>query len=153
MSPDLKPGLAHVQCIRVDESLTVPALAHAFASFAEMPAVFATALMVACIEWACLEALRPYLEAGEKTLGTHIDVSHVAPTPIGMMVTAQVELVQIQGRKLRFRVSCRDEAGLIGEGFHERCVVSSARFAERVAAKAAQGGRQVLADHMQPGRS
>jgi len=138
MRPDLKPGLQHIQHIRVGEPLTVPALSYAFASFVDMPAVFATAMMVAFIEWACLEALRPYLDEGENTVGTHMDVSHVAATPIGMTVTAQVELVQIQGRKLRFKVSCRDDVDLIGEGFHERFIIEGAKFAVRVAAKAAR---------------
>jgi len=145
MSPDLKPGLRHVQRIRVGESLTVPALSHAFASFVEMPAVFATALLIGFIEWACLEALRPYLGAGENTVGTHVDVSHVAATPIGMTVTAEVELIEIDGRKLRFKVSCRDDRDLIGEGFHERVVIDSAKFAARLAAKSAQHARADLA--------
>ncbi|SPE35731.1 Fluoroacetyl-CoA thioesterase [Burkholderiales bacterium] len=140
MSPELQPGLRHVQRIRVSESLTVPALSHAFASFDDMPAVFATALMVGFIEWACLEALRPYLDPGEHTVGTHIDVSHVAATPVGMMATAEVELIEIHGRKLRFKVSCRDELDLIGEGFHERFVIDGATFAARLAAKSAKTG-------------
>lgn len=136
MSPELKPGLRHLQSLRVDRALTVPAMSGAFASFADMPPVFATAFMVAFIEWACIEALHPYLDGGERTVGTHVDVSHVAATPVGMTVIAEVELLSVEGRKLRFRVSCRDEAGPIGEGFHERAVIDHARFMERVAAKA-----------------
>ncbi len=141
MSPDLKPGLRHVQSIHVGESMTVPALSHAFAAFVEMPQVFATAFLVGFIEWVCMEALRPHLEAGERTVGTHIDVSHIAATPVGMTVTAEVELVQIQGRKLQFKVSCRDDVDLIGDGSHERTVIDNAKFVTRVSAKAAQLGR------------
>jgi fluoroacetyl-CoA thioesterase len=135
MSPDLKAGLRHTQTLRVDERLTVPAMAASFGSFAEMPPVFATAFLVAFIEWSCIEALRPYLDAGEHTVGTHIDVGH---TPVGMTVTADVELIAREGRKLRFKISCRDESGPIGEGFHERAVIDRTKFMARVAAKAAK---------------
>jgi fluoroacetyl-CoA thioesterase len=135
MNPDLKPGLRHVQTLRVDQSLTVPAVSPAFA-FDDMPPVFATAFMVGFIEWACIEALRPFLDANERTVGTHIDVSHVSATPVGLMVTAEVELLEIKGRKLRFKVACRDDKGPIGEGYHERGVIDLARFMERVNAKA-----------------
>lgn len=140
MSPDLKPGLSHRQSLRIDRSLTVPAVSAAFTGFADMPPVFATAFMVGFIEWACIEALRPLLDPGEHTVGTHVDVSHVAATPAGMTVTADVELVAVEGRKLRFRVSCRDDAGPIGDGFHERAIIDQAKFTERVAAKAERAG-------------
>jgi fluoroacetyl-CoA thioesterase len=135
MSPELKPGLRHVQTLRVDQSLTVPAVSKAFA-FDDMPPVFATAFMVGFIEWACIEALRPHLDAGERTVGTHVDVSHTAATPVGLTVTAEVELIAVEGRKLRFKVACHDDAGPIGEGFHERAVIDFARFMARVSAKA-----------------
>src|SRR5262245_20000128 len=134
MSPDLKPGIRHTQTLRVDQSLTVPAVSPAF-PFDDMPPVFATAFMVGFIEWACIDALRPYLDAKERTVCTHVDVSHVAATPVGLTVTAEVELVSVEGRKLRFKVACRDDKGPIGDGFHERAVIDLARFMERVAAK------------------
>jgi fluoroacetyl-CoA thioesterase len=136
MSPDLRPGLRHVQQLRVSAALTVPAMAPSFGSFAGMPPVFATAYMVAFIEFACVEMLKAYLDPGEGSVGTHVDVSHTAATPIGMMVTAEVELVELQGRKLRFKVICRDEADEIGRGFHERFIIDSAKFMSRVEAKA-----------------
>lgn len=133
--PCLPLGLRHTQQLVVDRSLTVPAVSLAFTGFGDMPPVFATAFMVGFVEWTCVEALRDHLAAGQKTVGTHIDVSHVAATPVGMTVTAEVELVEVDGRTLRFRVSCRDEAGLIGEGFHERAIVDHDRFMQRVNAK------------------
>ena len=69
------------------------------------------------------------------------DISHLAATPIGMTVTAEVELVELRGRKLRFTVSCRDDADLIGEGFHERAVIDHPKFMARVSAKAEASGR------------
>ncbi len=141
MSPDLKPGLRRVQSIAIDKSLTVPAVSPAFTGFADMPPVFATAFMVGFIEWTCIEALRPYLAPSERSVGTHIDISHVAATPAGMTVTADVELVEMRGRKLRFKVSCRDDADLISEGFHERSVIDYAKFVAGVADKGARVSR------------
>lgn len=138
MNPQLRPGLRHVQTLRVDESLTVPGLSRAFSSFSDMPPVFATAFMVGFIEWACIEALRPYLAPNERTVGTHVDVSHVAATPAGMTVIAEVELIEVQGRRLRFKVRCRDDGELIGEGFHERALIDGLKFLARVEQKRAR---------------
>ncbi|WP_210199996.1 thioesterase family protein [Mesorhizobium sp. WSM4313] len=140
VTSDLKPGLRRRQILRVDDTLTVPAMTPAFAGFGDMPPVFATAFMVGFIEWACIEALRPFLGSPERTVGTHVDVSHVAATPVGMMVTADVELVAVKGRKLRFKVSCTDEGGLIGEGLHERAVIDHDKFMARVLTKSGQTG-------------
>ena len=128
-------GTVHRLQPRVDERLTVPALSGAFAGFTEMPPVFATAFMVGFIEWACVELLRPALPAEFRTVGTHIDVSHVAATPVRMTVTADVELISVEGRKLGFLVRCTDETGLIGEGRHERVIIDAAKFLKRVQAK------------------
>jgi fluoroacetyl-CoA thioesterase len=136
MNPTLKPGLRRVQEIPIDVELTVPALSGAFAGFADMPPVLATAFMVGFIEWTCIEALRPYLEPDERSLGTLVDVTHVAATPVGMTVTAEVEIVEIRGRKVRFKVACRNDLGLIGDGFHERAVVDRRKFMARFADKA-----------------
>ena len=75
-----------------------------------------------------------------RTVGTHVDVSHVAATPTGMTVTADVELVSVEGRNLGFLVRCADEAGLIGEGRHQRVIVDAARFIKRVQAKKEKRG-------------
>jgi fluoroacetyl-CoA thioesterase len=139
MARPIPAGLSFEQSIRVTEALTVPGLGQAFAGFADMPPVFATAFMVGFMEWTCIEALKPYLEAGERTVGTHVDMSHVAATPVGFTVTAEVELIAVEGRKLRFKVVCRDETDVIGEGFHERAIVDNAKFLARLAAKAAGG--------------
>lgn len=112
MKDVLKAGLRHSETLRVEASLTVPSVSPKFASFVDIPPVFATAYLVGFVEWVAVEALRPYLEEGESTVGTHVDISHVAATPVGMAVTGEVELIAREGRKLRFRVSCRDEAGL-----------------------------------------
>lgn len=128
----LVPGLSHTLTLTVNDRLLTTAFSPDFSGFADLPPVFATAFMVGFAEWACIEALRPHLEDGLKTVGTHVYLSHVAPTPRGMMVEAVVELVEIKGRILRFRVDCYDECGLIGSGFHERAVIEPARFMTRV---------------------
>ena len=138
MSPELKPGLRHVQTLRVDESMTVPALSNLFCRRDDMPQVLATAYMIGFIEWTCLDAIRPHLDAAQRSLGTHVDVSHLAATPVGLTVTAQVELVLIEGRRLRFAVSCHDGTDLIGAGFHERTVIDQARFMDCLAQKASK---------------
>ncbi|MEE2691572.1 MAG: thioesterase family protein [Pseudomonadota bacterium] len=137
MTQPLLPGISLTRTITVVESLTVPAVSPAFAGFRDMPPVFATAFLIGFIESTCIEALRPYLGEGRQTVGTHVDVSHAAATPAGMTVTAHVELIEVQGRKLRFRVTCRDDSDLVGEGFHERAVIDRAKFIDRAAAKAA----------------
>src|SRR5262245_55039833 len=103
-SSALRPGLRHTLTLRVDASLTVPKVSRHYTGFSDMPPVFATAFMVGFIEWACVEALRPHLAADQGTVGTHVNVSHAAATPIGMNVTAEVELTAVEGRKLTFKV-------------------------------------------------
>jgi fluoroacetyl-CoA thioesterase len=128
-------GLRHSQTITIDTVLTVPALPRALADFSDMPPVLATAYMVGLVEATCVVALKPYLAPGQRTVGTHIDMNHSAATPIGMTVTAEVELIEVDGRRLRFRVSCRDDAEVIGEGFHERFIIDFGRFMTRVEGK------------------
>jgi fluoroacetyl-CoA thioesterase len=132
---DLKPGLRHAATIMVSEKLSVPAQARVFAPGAEMPPVFATAQMIAFVEWTCVAALAPYLAPNQRTLGTRVDMTHTAATPIGMTVTAEVELIAIDGRALRFKVACRDEKEPIGDGLHERTLIDHDRFMARLARK------------------
>mgnify|MGYP000166740324 CR=1 FL=1 len=134
--PTLSVGLSHSERMRVTAAHTVPQVAD-WPGFADMPPVFATAMMVGFMEQTCIQALRPWLDEGQRTVGTHVDMSHVAATPVGMLVEARVELVDIQGRALTFRVTCRDEAGLIGEGLHQRAIIDLQRFEQRLAAKTA----------------
>jgi fluoroacetyl-CoA thioesterase len=120
----------------VEPKHTVPQVAPDWPGFADMPPAFATAMMVGFIEQTCIQGLRPHLTATQRTVGTHVDVSHVAATPAGMRVTATVELIEAEGRSLHFRVSCEDEAGLIGEGTHRRVIIDAERFAQRLEVKA-----------------
>ena len=134
---DLQPGLRHAATLTVSEALSVPAQARLFDPATEMPPVFATAQMIAFVEWACVAALAPYLGSHQRTVGTRVEMTHTAATPIGMTVTAEVELVAIDGRTLRFKIACRDEKEPIGDGFHERTVIDHDRFMSRLARKQA----------------
>lgn len=139
--PELITGLRYSQSIRVDERLTVPAVSAAFTGFTDMPPVFATAFLVGFVEWTCVEALRSYLTPLQASVGVHVDLSHSAATPVGMRVTAEVELIAIDARRLRFRVLCRDEADVICEGHHERSIIDRDHFIERLAHKAGKARR------------
>ena len=100
--------------------------------------VLATPVMINLIEAAALAAIEHLLPAGQQSLGTHLDVRHFAATPVGMRVSAVAELIRIDGRLLTFRVSAADAVELIGDGTHERVVVTLQRFDQRVQKKAAQ---------------
>jgi predicted thioesterase len=98
-------------------------------------AVLATPVMINLIEAAALKAVEHLLPAGHQSLGIHLDVSHIAATPVGMRVTATAEVTRVEGRTITFAVEARDEREVIGGGTHQRVVVSVARFDERVQRK------------------
>lgn len=97
--------------------------------------VLATPVMINVIEAAALACAEHLLPERHQSLGTRLDVSHIAATPVGMTVTAQATVTKVEGRMIFFHVTCRDEKDLIGEGTHERVVVNVERFAERVKRK------------------
>lgn len=97
--------------------------------------VLATPVMINLFEAAALACVEHLLPAGRQSLGIHLDVRHIAATPVGMRVTATAELVAIDGRKFAFKVEAHDERELIGDGTHQRVVVNVARFDERVQGK------------------
>ena len=99
--------------------------------------VLATPVMINLFEAAALAAIEHLLPEGHQSLGTRLDVSHLAATPVGMTVTASAEVIAVDGRAVTFRVGARDERDLIGEGIHHRVVVNVAKFDVRVQAKIA----------------
>ena len=137
MLPPLYVGLRHEARLLVAPMHTVPEIDPSWPGFRDMPPVLATAIMIAFIEETCVRGLGPFLSSGQCTVGTHVDVSHVAATPVGMTVIAEVELIEIQGKLLLFRVTCRDDAGVIGEGTHRRAVIEMDRFMKRLGEKSA----------------
>ena len=100
--------------------------------------VFATPMMIALIEQTCNESVTPLLEAGQGTVGTRVDVSHCAATPVGMRVWCDSELMEVDRRRLVFSVKAYDECGLIGEGTHERFIIDSEKFQAKIDAKKMQ---------------
>jgi fluoroacetyl-CoA thioesterase len=103
--------------------------------------VLATPVMINLIEAAALAAVEQSLPEEHQSLGTHLDITHIAATPVGMRVRATAEVVRVEGRTIHFKVRAEDERELIGEGTHERVVVNLERFDRRVQEKA--GKQQV----------
>lgn len=100
-----------------------------------LPQVFATPMMVTIMENAALNAIRDYLEPGESAVGTVVNVRHLAATPVGHQVTATATVTKVDGRRIEFDVSARDEIEEIGTGTHERMLVDMARLGSKLAAK------------------
>lgn len=97
--------------------------------------VFATPMLVALVEQTCYESVLSHLDEGQGTVGTLVNVSHLSATPIGKRVWCDSELTEVDRRRLVFNVKAYDEAGLIGEGTHERFVIDTAKFMDKLKAK------------------
>ena len=126
---DLRPGLAGRATLVVAEEHTAPRVGSGRVH------VLATPVMINLIEAAALEAIERRLPPGHQSLGTVLNVRHIAATPVGMRVTATAEVTHVEGRTVRFRVEARDEKDLIGDGTHERVVVNVEKFDARVQRK------------------
>lgn len=133
----------HEHRMTVQPSHTVPALFSDLDAFPEMPQVFATAFYTGLMEWACVEMIRPFYDDGEQSLGTHVDFSHVAPTLPGQQVTVTARLAERDGKFLWFDVSAHDGVDLIGQGRHQRALIGSNKFMDRLAQKRAVVGAGV----------
>lgn len=136
MKKTLQPGISYEHKFIVPTSKTVPSLYPESEEFVAMPEVFATGYLVGFLEWSCIKAVNPHLNwPHEQTVGTHIDVSHEAATPPGMEVTATVELIEVDGRKLVFSVEAHDGVDRISKGRHERFVINKDKFDAKVREK------------------
>ena len=100
-----------------------------------LPPVLATPIMVLNMENAALNTVRDYLEPDEAAVGTQINVKHLAATPVGHRVVAEAEVIEVDGRRIEFKVTARDEIDQIGAGTHQRMVVNLGRLKSRLAAK------------------
>ncbi len=125
----VKPGLSGTTEIIVAHEHTAP-----FVGSGRIE-VLATPVMINLFEAAALAAVEHLLPSGHQSLGTHLDISHTAATPIGLRVTATAEVVRVEGRTVTFKVAARDDFEDIGGGTHQRVVVSVERFDERVQRK------------------
>lgn len=118
----METGLKNTKAIKIEEKDT--AQSHGSGT---LP-VFATPAMIALMENTAMNAVSPHLAEGEATVGTLINVKHLSATPVGADVTCEAELTEIDGRRLVFKVTARDNAGPIGEGTHERFIIKSEKF-------------------------
>ena len=102
---------------------------------ATLPPVLATPVMIMAMENAALEAIKPYFEPGETAVGTRVDVSHLAATPVGRRIVAYAEVIGTTGRQIEFKVHAMDGREEIGRGTHGRVLIDLAKFTDRLAAK------------------
>jgi predicted thioesterase len=126
---NLEIGLKGEASLVVTEATTAPAVGTG------RIAVFATPTMIALMEAAAVDCMEARLPSGQASLGSHLDVRHIKPSPIGARIKATAEIVAIDGRAITFRLEAHDEHEVIGTGTHTRVVVEVSRFEAKVAAK------------------
>lgn len=127
---ELAPGLTGDVAREVSDEITADAMGSGGVR------VLGTPALIMLMEQAALTAVEPYLAEGQTTVGTHLDVRHLAATPVGMTVTVRARLIEVDGRRLTFEVEAHDEREQVGSGRHERFVIDRERFLRRVAEKA-----------------
>ena len=124
MKDGLEPGVSNELTITTTPDMGITHLGP------DAPSMFSTPAMIQLIEGTCLSLMSRYFEAGEQSVGFHVDVYHLAPTQVGKKVTANATLKKVDGRKYTFDVECTSEGGVkIGAGTHERAVIDISRFA------------------------
>ena len=126
---ELQPGIKGKQELTISEKDT----ARVYGSGSLE--VFGTPAMIALMEKTALTSIEPFLDEGEGSVGTALDVKHTSATPVGMKVVCESELIEVDRKRLTFRVRARDVAGAIGEGTHERFVIVNDKFMEKANAK------------------
>ncbi len=126
---EIPPGLVGEKAVVVTEALTARHLGSG------KVAVLATPAMIMLMEQTSMEVVEPYLEADQQTVGTRVDVQHLAATPEGMRIRIRAELQQVNGRRLTYHVEAFDAMEKIGEGTHERAIINLERFEQKLAAK------------------
>jgi len=126
VKPELQPGVSDEQTITTTKEMGIVHLGP------DAPSMYSTPAMVSLIEATCVRLMTRYVDRGEQSVGFHIDVRHLAPTPVGKQVTAKVTLQKIDGRRYTFDVEVTNEDGVkIGQGIHERALIDINRFAQR----------------------
>ena len=126
---ELKPGIKACKEIIVTKELCADAWGSG-----GLP-VYATPAMIVLMENTAWASVEPCMEEGRSTVGTKLDVSHLSASPVGARITCESELIEAEGRRLVFRVKASDDAGLIGEGLHERFIINVDKFMARTEAK------------------
>ena len=133
MKPSLKAGITTRREVLVDESRCIGFMGKA-------GAVYATPRMVSDVEYTCRDFILQHLDEGEDSVGTHVTIDHLAATPLGLQVTIQVSVAEVDRRKVVFEFSVSDPLEPVGRGKHVRFVVETAKTQERLAAKRAKAG-------------
>jgi predicted thioesterase len=133
MKASLKKDLAFSRTVVVDESRVIGFMG-------KEGAVYATPRMVSDVEYTCRDFLLEHLDAGEDSVGAHVSIDHLAPTPMGLQVTVEAKVAELDRRKVVFEFSVRDPVEEVGRGRHVRFVVETAKTRERLAAKRAKAG-------------
>jgi predicted thioesterase len=133
MKSSLKAGLSFSKSLTVDE-------ARCIGFMGKEGMVYATPRMVSDVEYACRDWLVQHLDAGLDSVGTHVTIDHLAATPLGLEVTIEAKVAEIDRRKVVFEFSVKDKIEEVGRGKHVRFVVENAKRAERLAAKRAKAG-------------
>ncbi len=139
MSPDLKPGITFEWTYVVPERSTVPQLYHDTDFCRDMPDVLATGYMVGMMELACVNGIMPFVDwPREQSVGVLVNFSHLAATPPGMTLQIRGEIIEVDGRRVKFRVEAWDGVDKITEGVHERMMILPDRFNARMEEKKAK---------------
>ena len=133
MKSSLKPGLQTTKAVAVDESRCIGFMG-------KEGMVYATPRMVSDVEYTCRDFLLQHLDPGEDSVGTHVSIDHLAATPMGLKVTIEAQVAEIDRRKVVFSFSVKDPIEEVGRGRHVRFVVETAKTRERLAAKRAKAG-------------
>jgi predicted thioesterase len=133
MKASLKPGVGTSKTVVVDESRCIGFMG-------KEGAVYATPRMVSDVEYTCRDFLLEHLDAGEDSVGAHVSIDHLAPTPLGLSVSVEVRVAEVDRRKVTFDFSVKDPIEEVGRGRHVRFVVDTAKTRERLAAKRAKAG-------------
>ena len=128
MKPSLKPGVERSETITVDRGRTI-------AFLGEKSRVYSTPAMVSDIEYACYRLIEAHLEPGESSLGIHVSVDHLGPTPLAAKVTVEVRVIAVEGNKIMLEAEVADDAELVGRGRHVRFVIEVARHEKRLRSK------------------
>lgn len=125
----METGITGSQTITVTESMTAEVMGSG------MLPVYATPSMIALMENTASNSVQDFLEKGQGTVGIRMDVKHVSATPVGMKVTCKTKLTEVDRKRLVFEVQAFDEAGLIGEGIHERFIIDNEKFLSKAESK------------------
>jgi fluoroacetyl-CoA thioesterase len=131
MKPSLRPGLSRVNRITIDRERTISFMG-------EEARTYATPAMIRDIEYTCRDLIVEHADPGEDSVGMEVAVKHLAPTLMGMTVEIAVRVIAVDGRKVSFEATVKDELDQVGAGTHIRFVVEKAKTFERLKAKAAR---------------